>query len=84
MVVVWNVLFVTMQGCILVTDAMAAMGLGAGHHHLGSSDVRVCGGMICPGQVQVTIDDHGRATVTGTDTLAGRLEVFPLFVCLFV
>mmetsp|Transcript_31577 Transcript_31577/g.66149 ORF Transcript_31577/g.66149 Transcript_31577/m.66149 type:complete len:584 (+) Transcript_31577:43-1794(+) len=46
------------RGCVLVTDAMAAMGLGDGDHHLGS--MRVC-------------IKEGRATLAGTDTLAGSV-----------
>ena len=45
-------------GCVLVTDAIAAMGLSAGTHHLG--------------KVSVHLDEGHRCTVSGTDTLAGR------------
>ncbi len=46
------------HGCVLVTDAMAAMGLGDGLHSLGN--MKVC-----------TKGDY--ATVAGTDTLAGSV-----------
>lgn len=46
------------RGCILVTDAMAAMGLGDGLHSLGN--MKVCTKGDC-------------ATVAGTDTLAGSV-----------
>ncbi len=42
---------------ILVTDAMAAMGLPSGRHQLGSVAVDVA---------------HRRASVAGTNTLSGR------------
>mmetsp|Transcript_18607 Transcript_18607/g.53651 ORF Transcript_18607/g.53651 Transcript_18607/m.53651 type:complete len:528 (-) Transcript_18607:647-2230(-) len=45
-------------GAVLVTDAMSAMGLGDGMHTLGSTVVETKG---------------GRATVAGTDTLAGSV-----------
>ena len=48
---------------MLVTDAIAAMGLSAGTHHLG--------------KVIVRLDEGHRATVAGTETLAGRLEAWP-------
>eukprot|EP00911_Craspedida_sp_UC1_P000168 UC1_evm4s131 len=44
-------------GLCLVTDAMAAMGLAPGEHRLG--------------KMTVTLDDHCRATLSGTDILAG-------------
>lgn len=47
-------------GLVLVTDAMAALGLPPGLHKLG------------PMQVEI---DHGKATLKGTNTLAGRYEV---------
>mmetsp|Transcript_50694 Transcript_50694/g.108021 ORF Transcript_50694/g.108021 Transcript_50694/m.108021 type:complete len:574 (-) Transcript_50694:223-1944(-) len=56
------------QGCVLVTDAMAAMGLGDGDHHLGSMEVCVKG---------------GRATLAGTDTLAGSVVSMDTCVKLF-
>ena len=46
------------QGCILVTDAMSAMGLGDGEHMLGNMKVSIKG---------------DRATLSGTDTLAGSV-----------
>ena len=46
------------SGCVLVTDAMSAMGLGDGTHALG--DMTVC-------------INGDRATLTGTDTLAGSV-----------
>ncbi|KAL3797711.1 hypothetical protein HJC23_000256 [Cyclotella cryptica] len=46
------------HGCVLVTDAMAAMGLGDGKHSLGDMSVFIEG-------------DH--ATILGTDTLAGSV-----------
>lgn len=42
--------------CVLVTDAMAAAGVGDGQYHLGSRDVTVSGGV---------------ARLTGTSTVAG-------------
>ena len=46
------------HGCVLVTDAMSAMGLGDGTHSLGAMAVDMKG---------------DRATLTGTDTLAGSV-----------
>ena len=46
------------NGCVLVTDAMSAMGLGDGIHSLGDMSVTIKG---------------DRATLTGTDTLAGSV-----------
>ena len=46
------------HGCVLVTDAMSAMGLGDGTHSLGAMAVDITG---------------DRATLTGTDTLAGSV-----------
>mmetsp|Transcript_4619 Transcript_4619/g.9598 ORF Transcript_4619/g.9598 Transcript_4619/m.9598 type:complete len:547 (-) Transcript_4619:1269-2909(-) len=46
------------NGCVLVTDAMSAMGLGDGVHALGDMSVNIKG---------------DRATLTGTDTLAGSV-----------
>lgn len=46
------------KGLILVTDAMQALGLEPGDYKLGSMDVTV---------------QHGRATITGTETLAGSV-----------
>ena len=46
------------KGCVLVTDAMSAMGLGDGTHALGDMSVNIKG---------------DRATLTGTDTLAGSV-----------
>ncbi|KAL7526833.1 hypothetical protein ACHAWF_001929 [Thalassiosira exigua] len=46
------------RGCVLVTDAMAAMGLGDGDHSLGVVAVRV---------------EAGRAVLAGSDTLAGSV-----------
>ena len=46
------------NGCVLVTDAMSAMGLGDGIHALGDMSVNIKG---------------DRATLTGTDTLAGSV-----------
>jgi N-acetylglucosamine-6-phosphate deacetylase len=45
------------KGAILVTDAMAAMGLPPGNHNLGTMSVTV---------------DGGKAYLNGTNTLAGR------------
>ena len=45
------------KGCILVTDAMAAMGLPAGEHSLGV--------------MTVLVDDNYKAVIAGTNTLAG-------------
>lgn len=46
------------DGCVLVTDAMSAMGLGDGTHALGDMSVSIQG---------------DRATLAGTDTLAGSV-----------
>jgi len=46
------------HGCVLVTDAMTAMGLGDGEHSLGNMKVHIKG---------------DRATLAGTDTLAGSV-----------
>ena len=46
------------SGCVLVTDAMAAMGLGDGTHTLGNMSVDI---------------KCDRATLTGSDTLAGSV-----------
>lgn len=46
------------DGCVLVTDAMSAMGLGDGIHALGNMSVSIKG---------------DRATLAGTDTLAGSV-----------
>jgi len=51
------------QGVILVTDAIAAMGLEPGRYKLGTMDV----------------DITDRATIVGTDTLAGAIA--PMDVC---
>ena len=45
-------------GLVLITDAIAALGLAPGLHKLG------------PMQVEI---DHEKATLQGTNTLAGRL-----------
>ena len=45
---------------VLVTDAMAAMGLPSGTHNLGSVKVDVA---------------HRRASVAGTNTLSGRFVI---------
>lgn len=45
------------SGCVLVSDAMAAMGLPSGRHSLGTIDV--------------TISKERRATVSDSETLAG-------------
>jgi hypothetical protein len=57
-------------GCVLVTDAIAAMGLEAGTHRLGG--------------VSVHLDEQHRATVSGTDTLAGRCAFVRVHVCVCV
>lgn len=46
------------KGVVLVTDAMAAMGLGDGHHHIGQMEVLVEG---------------QKAQLVGTNTLAGAI-----------
>lgn len=46
------------EGCVLVTDAMSAMGLGDGKFDLGNMSVTIKG---------------DRATLTGTETLAGSV-----------
>lgn len=46
------------DGCVLVTDAMTAMGLGDGDHSLGNMKVTIKG---------------DRATLAGSDTLAGSV-----------
>ncbi|KAK8376513.1 hypothetical protein O3P69_009865 [Scylla paramamosain] len=46
------------KGVVLVTDAMAAMGLGEGHHHIGQMEVLVKG---------------QKAQLVGTNTLAGAI-----------
>lgn len=46
------------EGCVLVTDAMSAMGLGDGKFDLGNMSVTIRG---------------DRATLTGTETLAGSV-----------
>ena len=47
-------------GIVLVTDAISAMGLESGTHHLGQQKIEIKG---------------DRAVVAGTDTLCGRYEV---------
>ena len=44
-------------GIVLVTDAIAAMGLPPGRHHLGTMEINI---------------EKNRATLVGTNTLAGR------------
>jgi len=44
-------------GIVLVTDAISAMGLPSGVHHVGSQSVEV---------------KNNRAVIAGTDTLCGR------------
>jgi len=44
-------------GLVLVTDAVSAMGLPSGVHHIGSQSVEV---------------KNSRAVIAGTDTLCGR------------
>mmetsp|Transcript_12190 Transcript_12190/g.18497 ORF Transcript_12190/g.18497 Transcript_12190/m.18497 type:complete len:173 (-) Transcript_12190:178-696(-) len=46
---------------VLVTDAMSAMGLGGGMHSLGTMSVQIDGA------------NNTRATIAGTDTLAGSV-----------
>lgn len=53
------------DGCVLVTDAISAMGLGDGTHSLGNMTVNIKG---------------DRATLTGTDTLAGSVVSMNLCV----
>ena len=52
-----NILLYT-SGLVLVTDAIPAMGLGVGIHHMG--------------QQTIEIRKDGHAVVAGTDTLCGR------------
>ena len=59
MVNVFDCLFVY-TGLVIVTDAVPAMGLGAGTHHIG--------------QQKVEIKD-GRAVIAGTNTLCGRYNL---------
>ena len=47
----------TVVGIVLVTDAISAMGLPSGVHHLGSQCVEL---------------KNNRAVLAGTDTLCGR------------
>lgn len=53
------------EGVVLVTDAMSAMGLSSGRHTLGGMDIDI---------------DGIRATVAGTDTLAGSAVDMPTCV----
>ena len=54
------------QGCVLVTDAMCAMGLGVGSHQLGTMNVEVKRGTMS--------GRHGiMAVLSGTETLAGSV-----------
>lgn len=46
------------EGLVLVSDAMSALGLPAGHYHLGTMQVEV---------------DEGKATISGTNILAGSI-----------
>lgn len=50
--------FLLVPGLVLVTDAMAAMGLSSGTHTIG--------------QQKVEIINQTKAVLAGTDTLAGR------------
>jgi N-acetylglucosamine-6-phosphate deacetylase len=47
------------DGCILVTDAITALGLGDGVHQFGDRKIKV---------------ENNKATVDGTNTLAGRFN----------
>jgi len=49
-------------GLVLVTDAIMAMGLPSGEHHLGNQKIHI---------------DGKRATIAGTDTLCGRFVLQP-------
>lgn len=51
------------KGCVLVTDALSALGLPRGVYSLGGRDVEV--------------DDNGAAYIKGTNTLAGRYVYLP-------
>lgn len=55
--------FVCQTGLVLVTDAIAALGLSPGLHKLG------------PMQVEI---NHEKATLKGTNTLAGRYDHWTL------
>lgn len=58
------------RGCVLVTDAVPAMGLGPGTHRLGRQEVTVAG---------------GRATIAGCDgVLAGSIATMQEVVRLFM
>lgn len=48
----------SIAGLCLVTDAVSAMGLGSGRHHIGDMDVVI---------------DGERAIIEGTDTLCGSI-----------
>ncbi|KJE93396.1 n-acetylglucosamine-6-phosphate deacetylase [Capsaspora owczarzaki ATCC 30864] len=54
--------------CVLVTDAIAAMGLPPGEYHLGAMRVQIA---------------NNKATVHGTDTLAGSIATMDQCVKLF-
>lgn len=51
-------------GIVLITDAIAALGLPPGEHKLGTMDMMI---------------DDKVARIKGTDTLAGRYGAFYLF-----
>ena len=48
---------ITCTGLVLVTDAIAAMGLPTGRHHMGTQELEIVG---------------KRAMIAGTQTLCGR------------
>ena len=52
------------EGTVLVTDSMAAMGLGTGRYHLGAMEV----------DIQTNGNGDKFAVVAGTSTLAGAIE----------
>jgi len=64
-----SVMIADALGAVLVTDAISAMGLPSGLHHLGSQSVEV---------------RNNRAVIAGTDTLCGRWDsLTTVFLLLF-